>query len=106
MPPRRASPGCLPRKRKITLCYKMGIPFAIIKGKALLGKLVRLKTATCVSLTKIRESDSHDLEILKEQCKNQFNDKFLKIRKQWGKNVFGIKTQHRIEKNAKFRNSS
>jgi len=81
-----------------TLCYKMGIPFAIIKGKAILGKLVRMKTATCVSLTKVRESDNHILETLKGRCKSQFNDRFPKLRKQWGKNMFGIKTEHRRKK--------
>jgi len=81
-----------------TLCYKMGIPFAIIKGKAILGKLVGMKTATCVSLTKVKESDNLILETLKGRCKSQFNDRFLKLRKQWSKNVFGIKTKHRRKK--------
>merc|ERR1712022_24993 len=71
-----------------TLCYKMGIPFAIIKGKAILGKLIRMKTATCVSLTKVKESDNRVLETLKERCKSQFNDRFPKLRKLWSKNIF------------------
>lgn len=36
------------------LCRKLGIPYAIVKGKAKLGKVVRRKTCTCIAFTKIR----------------------------------------------------
>ena len=39
------------------LCRKKGIPFAFIKGKARLGKLVHSKTATCVALTEVHKED-------------------------------------------------
>ena len=40
-----------------TLCRKKGIPFAFIKGKARLGKVVHSKTATCVALTEVHKED-------------------------------------------------
>lgn len=39
------------------LCRKKGIPYAFIKGKARLGKLVHAKTATAVALTEVRKED-------------------------------------------------
>merc|ERR1712242_335250 len=41
-----------------TLCYKMGVPFIVVKGKAALGQLVNMKTATCVALTKVNKGDN------------------------------------------------
>ena len=40
-----------------TLCRKKGIPFCFVKGKARLGKLVHLKTATCLALTEVKKED-------------------------------------------------
>ena len=37
------------------LCRKMGIPYAIVKGKARLGTLVHKKTATALALTEVSE---------------------------------------------------
>merc|ERR550534_863342 len=59
-----------------TLCFKMDIPFPIVKGKAALGKLVNMKTATCVCLTQVNPSHTHDLELLISQTKAGFNDIF------------------------------
>merc|ERR1712226_1832005 len=50
-----------------TLCYKMGVPFILVKGKAALGQLVNMKTATCVCLTKVNKGDNADLETLCER---------------------------------------
>jgi ribosomal protein L7Ae-like RNA K-turn-binding protein len=39
------------------LCRKKGIPYAFVKGKVRLGKLVHQKTATCVALVDSRKED-------------------------------------------------
>jgi large subunit ribosomal protein L7Ae len=39
------------------LCRKKGIPYAFVKGKARLGRLVHQKTATCVALVDSRKED-------------------------------------------------
>jgi len=75
------------------LCRKKGVPFCFVRGKANLGKLVHLKTATCVALTDVRREDFVDLEQLGTQFKTQFNDNANLTRK-WGGGIMGVKNQH------------
>jgi large subunit ribosomal protein L7Ae len=56
------------------LCRKKGIPFAFVKGKARLGKLVHQKTATCVALTEVKKEDFQDLELLSKNFRTQYNE--------------------------------
>jgi len=79
-----------------TLCHKMNVPFGIVKGKAALGKLVGMKTATCVCLTKVRAQDGNSLETLKQSFSAAYNDKFKDMRKK-GDTVAGTKTQHKLD---------
>merc|ERR550519_2985535 len=78
-----------------TLCHKMDVPFAIVKGKAALGKLVGMKSATCVCLSDVRSSDGHDLENLVIRVRAGFNDQFKEKRKR-GEAKFGMKTRQRL----------
>jgi large subunit ribosomal protein L7Ae len=82
------------------LCRKKGIPFAFVKGKARLGKLVHQKTATCLALTEVRKEDYQDLEVLSKAFKVQFNDN-ENLRRVWGGGIMGIKNQHMMTKRAK-----
>ena len=75
------------------LCRKKGVPFCFVRGKANLGRLVHLKTATCVALTEVRREDFVDLEQLGNLFKGQFNDNEKLLRK-WGGGIMGIKNQH------------
>jgi len=47
------------------LCRKKEIPFCFVKGKARLGRLCNLKTATCVALTDVAKEDLKDFDDLK-----------------------------------------
>lgn len=76
-----------------TLCRKKGIPYAFIKGKARLGKLVHQKTAAVVALTDVRREDYQDLELLTKTFRAQFNDNEA-LRRNWSSGVMGIKNQH------------
>jgi len=76
-----------------SLCRKKGVPFCFVRGKANLGKLVHLKTATCVALTEVRREDFVDLEQLGTLFKSQFNDNANLTRK-WGGGIMGVKNQH------------
>ena len=40
-----------------TLCRRMGVPYAIVKGKSRLGRLVGLKNCSCVALTNVNAED-------------------------------------------------
>jgi large subunit ribosomal protein L7Ae len=82
------------------LCRKKGIPYAFIKGKARLGKLVHQKTATCLALTEVKKEDYQDLDVLSKSFRVQFNDND-NLRRTWGGGVMGIKNQHMMAKRAK-----
>jgi len=75
------------------LCRKKGVPFCFIRGKANLGKLCHLKTATCVAVTDVRKEDLADLDGLSKTFKSQYNDN-EKLRRVWGGGIMGIKNQH------------
>jgi len=75
------------------LCRKKGVPYCFLRGKANLGKLCHLKTATCVAVTDVRKEDLADLDGLSKTFKTQFNDN-EKLRRVWGGGIMGIKNQH------------
>ena len=58
------------------LCRKMGVPYAIVKGKARLGSVVHYKTATVLALTAVKPEDKHELSKIVESVKQTFNDRF------------------------------
>lgn len=84
------------------LCRKKGIPYAFIKGKARLGKLVHQKTATVVALTEVKKEDFQDLEVLTKNFRAQFNENEA-LRRTWGGGVMGIKNQHMMAYREKLR---
>merc|ERR1712093_770686 len=49
-----------------TLCRRMGVPYCIVKGKSRLGRLVGLKTCSCVALTQVNTEDRNALGKLVE----------------------------------------
>jgi len=78
-----------------TLCRKKKVPYCFIRGKANLGKLVHLKTATCIAITEVHKEDFKDLEDLAKNFTEQFNNN-EKLRRHWGGGVMGIKNQHMV----------
>merc|ERR1711953_833225 len=75
------------------LCKKNDVPYCIIKGKARLGKLVHMKTATAVALTGVRSEDQKEFANLVESCRASFNEKYDELRKKWGGGIMGLKSQ-------------
>jgi large subunit ribosomal protein L7Ae len=78
-----------------TLCRKKKVAYCFIRGKANLGKLCHMKTATCIAITEVHKEDFKDLEDLAKNFTEQFNNN-EKLRKHWGGGVMGIKNQHMI----------
>ncbi|KAK1675707.1 60S ribosomal protein L8-B [Colletotrichum godetiae] len=83
------------------LCRKMGVPFAIIKGKARLGTVVHKKTAAVLAFTEVRSEDKSELSKLVSAIKDGYLEKTDNARKQWGGGIMGAKAQKRTEKKQK-----
>jgi large subunit ribosomal protein L7Ae len=73
------------------LCRKMGVPYAIIKGKARLGTVVHKKTAAVLALTEVKDADKSELSKLVQAIKEGYTEKHESARKSWGGGVMGAK---------------
>lgn len=76
----------------------MGVPYAIVKGKARLGTVVHKKTATALAFTDVKPEDKQSLAALVSSIKTNFNDRFDEARKQWGGGILGFKSTQAAEK--------
>ncbi|CEJ90982.1 Putative 60S ribosomal protein L8 [[Torrubiella] hemipterigena] len=83
------------------LCKKMGVPYAIVKGKARLGTVVHKKTAAVLAFTEVRSEDKTELSKLVSAIKDGFVEKHEQSRRQWGGGIMGPKAQMRIAKKQK-----
>jgi large subunit ribosomal protein L7Ae len=79
----------------------MGVPYAIIKGKARLGTLVRQKTAAVVAINEVRAEDKTELAKLVDAIREGYLVKHQEIGRMWGGGVMGAKAQARMEKKRK-----
>ena len=104
------------------LCRKMGVPYAIIKGKARLGTVVHKKvnfhspfretrnistvqllisnfqTAAVLALTEVRAEDKSELAKLVSTIKEGYSDKYEESKRHWGGGIMGAKANARQEK--------
>jgi len=78
------------------LCRATDTPFCIVKSQAALGKVVGLKHTSCIALTEVRKEDSHDLELLRNNFKAQFNNN-VDLTTKYSKKELGIRAKHREE---------
>lgn len=74
-----------------TLCRKMGVPYAIIKGKARLGTVVHKKTAAVLAFTEVRTEDKSELSKLVQAIGSGYTEKYEDSRKRWGGHILGAK---------------
>ncbi|RMZ91640.1 hypothetical protein DV736_g1137, partial [Chaetothyriales sp. CBS 134916] len=83
------------------LCRKMGVPYAIIKGKARLGTVVHKKTAAVVALTEVKAEDKTELSKLVSTVNEGYLSKSEEHRRHWGGGIMGAKAVARQEKKRK-----
>lgn len=100
------------------LCRKMGIPYAIVKGKARLGTVVhhkvskcannlvytatdKLQTAAVLALTEVRSEDKNELSKLVSAIKEGYLEKHQDAMRHWGGGIMGAKANARMEKRRK-----
>lgn len=83
------------------LCRKVGVPYAIVKGKARLGTLVHKKTAAVVAITEVRAGDKAALSSLLSTIEANYTSQHEEQRKKWGGGHLGSKSVAKIEKRAR-----
>ena len=83
------------------LCRKMGVPYAIIKGKARLGTVVHKKTAAVLALTEVKGEDKSELSKLVSAINEGYGAKHEESRRHWGGGIMGAKAVARQEKRRK-----
>ncbi|CAR23289.1 60S ribosomal protein L8 [Lachancea thermotolerans] len=83
------------------LCKKMGVPYAIVKGKARLGTLVNQKTSAVAALTEVREEDESALAKLVSTVNANYLEKYEETKKHWGGGIVGQKAQAKKDQRAK-----
>ena len=80
------------------LCRKMGVPYAIVKGKARLGTVVHKKTAAVLAITEVRSEDKAELATLISAIKSGYTEKYEEHKKHWGGGIMGAKAQAKVGK--------
>ncbi|KAI9878077.1 MAG: 60S ribosomal protein L8B [Pleopsidium flavum] len=83
------------------LCRKMGVPYAIMKGKARLGTVVHKKTAAVLALTEVRSEDKSEMSKLISTIKEGYSEKYEESKRHWGGGIMGAKAVARQEKKRK-----
>lgn len=88
------------------LCKKMGVPYCIVKGKARLGTVVHMKTASVLALTEVSGSSKNDLSTIVSAVNANFMDKFSEQNKRWGGGHLGFKSTKEHERKQKLADSA
>ena len=83
------------------LCRKMGVPYAIMKGKARLGTVVHKKTAAVLALAEVKDEDKNELKNLVSTIDEGYSKKYEEHRRHWGGGIMGAKAVARTEKKKK-----
>jgi len=83
------------------LCRKLEIPYAIVKSKSRLGRVVRKKTATSLALTEVKKEHQKQLDSLKQIFLEHFNSN-KDVAKAWGGKKLGRRTIASLKKQHKF----
>merc|ERR1712080_507741 len=83
------------------LCKKMGVPYAIVNGKARLGAVVGRKTSSVLAFGEVRAEDKAELAKLVSAIKANYTDKYAEANRHWGGGMRGKKSISKLEARAK-----
>jgi len=83
------------------LCKKMGVPYAIVKGKARLGTVVHKKNAAVLAFTEVKGEDKSELSSLIQAIKSGYTEKYEDSKRKWGGGIMGAKAVAKQEKKRK-----
>lgn len=79
----------------------MGVPYAIVKGKARLGAVVGRKTSSVLAFGDVRAEDKAELAKLVSAIKANYTDKYAESTRHWGGGVRGKKSLAKLQARAK-----
>ncbi|KAH0792423.1 ribosomal protein L7Ae [Histomonas meleagridis] len=74
------------------LCRKLDIPYVIVKSKARLGKVVGMKTCTCIAVSDVRPEDRKALSQIVDSVNANFLMKYKEEMHHWGGGELSEKT--------------
>ncbi|CAJ0934019.1 unnamed protein product, partial [Mesorhabditis belari] len=80
------------------LCRKYKVPYAIVKGKANLGRIVRRKTTSSIAVVDVKPEDKGTLSKIVETVTTNFNDRAEEIRRHWGGHTMSDRSQAKVAK--------
>lgn len=69
------------------LCKKMGVSYALVKSKSLLGPCVNLKKTSCLCLCDSNPRDSLEFKKIINKCNNIFMENYEDAMRKWGGGV-------------------
>lgn len=78
------------------LCRKQGVPYAIVKGKALLGKLCGFKEAAAIAFDKVASEDTAGFKKILESLATTYEPAIAETRRQWGGLRIGRASQDKL----------
>ncbi|KII71990.1 60S ribosomal protein L8 [Thelohanellus kitauei] len=79
------------------LCRKMGVPYCIVKSKAMLGTFVHQKTATCLAFTRIRPEHTTRFGLILKSVDSGYVPRIDSARKKWSTPLLGAKTRRLLQ---------
>merc|ERR1711990_326944 len=83
------------------LCRRKNVPYMIVKNKARLGRMFNQKTATCVALVDVRDSDQATFNKTTQRALENFNNSAVKD----SDPVLGYKARQREAKQQRARDA-
>ncbi|KAF9090479.1 60S ribosomal protein L8B [Mortierella sp. GBA35] len=82
------------------LCYKMEVPYAIVRGSARLGTLVNKKSTTAITFTEVREEDEIGMERLSGAVRAFYANRHQSSRRAWSGGLIGFRGRVRMARQA------
>ncbi|KAF9098974.1 60S ribosomal protein L8B [Mortierella sp. AD031] len=82
------------------LCYKMEVPYAIVRGSARFGTLVNKKSTTAITFTEVREEDEIGMERLSGAVRAFYANRHQSSRRAWSEGLIGFRGRVRMARQA------
>jgi large subunit ribosomal protein L7Ae len=85
------------------LCRRLGVPYAIVKGKAALGKVVGLSTTSCIAIGEVKTEDKRELSHFLDSVQANYTALYQDEIAKWGGGELSEETIEKLRKQGKLR---